>query len=239
MVHVHFFCISASLSGNVGVLHVLESEENLEWVLSSGPNPPYLVILESPLFTRYTLHSSACRGSTCSSCRVKGPLNPEPCHLLTHRFIYVNLTNICPIFAMSYSSVKTKQTTPDIRVKLFTFLVIIPGSGAENTINWKRIRHVLLILGNSPQLSAGMNLNSVSCLHLTRICACIVSAAPCRLSPCQIHHDEAEERLQQGGWRCSCGAERKPAWGLLSTHLLSQREHRWVGVRLLRLVPQC
>lgn len=48
------FRISASLSGNVGVLHVLESEENLEWVLSSGPNPPYLVILESPLFTRYT-----------------------------------------------------------------------------------------------------------------------------------------------------------------------------------------
>ncbi len=48
------FRISASLSGNVGVLHVLESEENLDWVLRSGPNPPYLVILESPLFTRYS-----------------------------------------------------------------------------------------------------------------------------------------------------------------------------------------
>lgn len=43
----------ASLSGNVGVLHVLESEENLEWVLNSGPHSPYLVILEAPLFTRY------------------------------------------------------------------------------------------------------------------------------------------------------------------------------------------
>ncbi|XP_032387831.1 nicastrin [Etheostoma spectabile] len=40
------------LSGNVGVLHVLESEENVDWVLRSGPNPPYMVILESPLFTR-------------------------------------------------------------------------------------------------------------------------------------------------------------------------------------------
>uniref|UniRef100_A0A671W029 Nicastrin n=1 Tax=Sparus aurata TaxID=8175 RepID=A0A671W029_SPAAU len=27
-------------------------EENLDWVLKTGPNPPYLVILESPLFTR-------------------------------------------------------------------------------------------------------------------------------------------------------------------------------------------
>lgn len=40
------------MSGNVGVLHVLESEENLDWVLRTGPNPPYLVILENPLFTR-------------------------------------------------------------------------------------------------------------------------------------------------------------------------------------------
>lgn len=46
------FCPLASLSGNVGVLHVLESEKHLEWVLTSGPHPPYLVILESPLFTR-------------------------------------------------------------------------------------------------------------------------------------------------------------------------------------------
>lgn len=52
----HFlFWISASLSGDVGVLHVLESEENLEWVLRTGPNPPYTVILESALFTRYSL----------------------------------------------------------------------------------------------------------------------------------------------------------------------------------------
>uniref|UniRef100_A0A8D3DIR7 Nicastrin n=1 Tax=Scophthalmus maximus TaxID=52904 RepID=A0A8D3DIR7_SCOMX len=48
----HQIGCQSSLSGNVGVLHVLESEDNLDWVLSSGPNPPYMVILESPLFTR-------------------------------------------------------------------------------------------------------------------------------------------------------------------------------------------
>ncbi|KAM3866169.1 nicastrin [Diretmus argenteus] len=48
----HQIGCQSSLSGDVGVIHVLESEENLEWVLSTGPNPPYMVILESALFTR-------------------------------------------------------------------------------------------------------------------------------------------------------------------------------------------
>ncbi|XP_049888923.1 nicastrin [Epinephelus moara] len=48
----HQIGCQSHLSGNVGVLHVLESEENLEWVLRTGPNPPYLVILESQLFNR-------------------------------------------------------------------------------------------------------------------------------------------------------------------------------------------
>ncbi|XP_042354427.1 nicastrin [Plectropomus leopardus] len=48
----HQIGCQSHLSGNVGVLHVLESEENLDWVLRTGPNPPYVVILESLLFTR-------------------------------------------------------------------------------------------------------------------------------------------------------------------------------------------
>ncbi|KAG7273043.1 hypothetical protein CRUP_007199 [Coryphaenoides rupestris] len=48
----HQIGCQSSLSGNVGVIHFLESEDNLKWVLSDGPNPPYMVILESPLFTR-------------------------------------------------------------------------------------------------------------------------------------------------------------------------------------------
>ncbi|XP_004078628.1 nicastrin [Oryzias latipes] len=48
----HQIGCQSSFGGDVGVVHLLESEENLDWVLSSGPNPPYMVILESTLFTR-------------------------------------------------------------------------------------------------------------------------------------------------------------------------------------------
>ncbi|XP_054624852.1 nicastrin isoform X2 [Dunckerocampus dactyliophorus] len=48
----HQIGCQSSLSGNVGVLHVVESEENLDWVLRTGPNPPYMVILEHQLFNR-------------------------------------------------------------------------------------------------------------------------------------------------------------------------------------------
>ncbi|KAJ0059332.1 hypothetical protein NL108_015517, partial [Boleophthalmus pectinirostris] len=41
-----------SLNGDVGVLHVLQSENNLDWVLNTGHSPPYMVILEAELFTR-------------------------------------------------------------------------------------------------------------------------------------------------------------------------------------------
>ncbi|XP_043990609.1 nicastrin [Gambusia affinis] len=48
----HQIGCQSSLSGDVGVLHVLESEENLDFVLRNGHNPPYMVIMESSLFTR-------------------------------------------------------------------------------------------------------------------------------------------------------------------------------------------
>ncbi|KAM6918154.1 nicastrin [Xenentodon cancila] len=48
----HQIGCQSSLSGDVGVLHVLESEENLDWVVRTGLNPPYMVVLESVFFTR-------------------------------------------------------------------------------------------------------------------------------------------------------------------------------------------
>uniref|UniRef100_A0A672T6E4 Nicastrin n=1 Tax=Sinocyclocheilus grahami TaxID=75366 RepID=A0A672T6E4_SINGR len=45
-------CLSASMSGDTGVLHVLESESDLDWILSSGPHPPYIVIMETAFFNR-------------------------------------------------------------------------------------------------------------------------------------------------------------------------------------------
>lgn len=44
--------LAASVSGDTGVIHVVEKEEDLQWVLTDGPNPPYMVLLEGTLFTR-------------------------------------------------------------------------------------------------------------------------------------------------------------------------------------------
>ena len=44
--------LAASISGDTGVIHVVEKEEDLQWVLIDGPNPPYVVLLEGTLFTR-------------------------------------------------------------------------------------------------------------------------------------------------------------------------------------------
>ncbi|XP_064869686.1 nicastrin-like [Oncorhynchus nerka] len=48
----HQIGCQSSISGDTGVMHVLESEADLEWPLSKGPNPPYMVLLESSLFTK-------------------------------------------------------------------------------------------------------------------------------------------------------------------------------------------
>jgi nicastrin len=43
---------AASISGDTGVIHVVEKTEDLQWVLTDGPNPPYMVLLEGKLFNR-------------------------------------------------------------------------------------------------------------------------------------------------------------------------------------------
>uniref|UniRef100_A0A8I5TYD7 Nicastrin n=1 Tax=Pongo abelii TaxID=9601 RepID=A0A8I5TYD7_PONAB len=48
----HQIGCQSSISGDTGVIHVLEKEEDLQWVLTDGPNPPYMVLLESKHFTR-------------------------------------------------------------------------------------------------------------------------------------------------------------------------------------------
>lgn len=47
------FCLStASISGDTGVIHVVEKEEDLNWVLADGPHPPYMILLDGNLFNR-------------------------------------------------------------------------------------------------------------------------------------------------------------------------------------------
>lgn len=48
----HQIGCQSSISGDTGVIHVVEREEDLQWVLTDGPHPPYMVLLEGKLFTR-------------------------------------------------------------------------------------------------------------------------------------------------------------------------------------------
>ncbi|XP_038017912.1 nicastrin [Motacilla alba alba] len=51
----HQIGCQSSLSGDTGVIHVVEKEQDLEWALSKGPNPPYMVLLDGSLFSREIL----------------------------------------------------------------------------------------------------------------------------------------------------------------------------------------
>ncbi|XP_035287420.1 nicastrin [Anguilla anguilla] len=51
----HQIGCQSSISGDTGVIHVLEAESDLDWVLSSGPNPPYMVMMDAHLFNRTTM----------------------------------------------------------------------------------------------------------------------------------------------------------------------------------------
>ncbi|XP_063295513.1 nicastrin isoform X1 [Pelobates fuscus] len=45
----------SSRNGDTGVIHVVEKEDDLLWVLETGPNPPYMLLLDGFLFTRDTI----------------------------------------------------------------------------------------------------------------------------------------------------------------------------------------
>uniref|UniRef100_A0A7M4F4S1 Nicastrin n=1 Tax=Crocodylus porosus TaxID=8502 RepID=A0A7M4F4S1_CROPO len=51
----HQIGCQSSINGDTGVIHVAEKEQDLKWVLSDGPHPPYMVLLEGELFTRELL----------------------------------------------------------------------------------------------------------------------------------------------------------------------------------------
>ncbi|XP_056400877.1 nicastrin isoform X2 [Hyla sarda] len=51
----HQIGCQSSRNGDTGVIHVVEKEEDLSWVLETGPTPPYVVLLEGNLFTKATL----------------------------------------------------------------------------------------------------------------------------------------------------------------------------------------
>ncbi|XP_010562441.1 PREDICTED: nicastrin isoform X3 [Haliaeetus leucocephalus] len=48
----HQIGCQSSISGDTGVIHVVEKEEDLNWVLVDGPHPPYMILLDGNLFNR-------------------------------------------------------------------------------------------------------------------------------------------------------------------------------------------
>ncbi|KAK9391368.1 nicastrin [Crotalus adamanteus] len=47
----HQIGCQSSMNGDTGVIHVVEKESDLKWVLSDGRHPPYMVLLDGKLFT--------------------------------------------------------------------------------------------------------------------------------------------------------------------------------------------
>nr|XP_060613803.1 nicastrin [Anolis sagrei ordinatus] len=47
----HQIGCQSSLNGDTGVIHVVEEEADLKWVLEEGPHAPYVVLLDGELFT--------------------------------------------------------------------------------------------------------------------------------------------------------------------------------------------
>lgn len=45
----------SSLRGNTGIVHLVANVSDLDWILTQGPNPPYISVLETPTFTREVL----------------------------------------------------------------------------------------------------------------------------------------------------------------------------------------
>ncbi|TSP09122.1 Nicastrin [Bagarius yarrelli] len=53
----HQIGCQSSISGDTGVLHVLETENDLEWIAETGPHAPYMVLMESLAFTRCCVYT--------------------------------------------------------------------------------------------------------------------------------------------------------------------------------------
>ncbi|KAM5129039.1 nicastrin isoform 2-T2 [Mantella aurantiaca] len=51
----HQIGCQSSRSGDTGVIHMVEKEDDLAWVLEAGPTPPYMVLLDGNLFNKDTL----------------------------------------------------------------------------------------------------------------------------------------------------------------------------------------
>ncbi|XP_063803017.1 nicastrin isoform X2 [Pseudophryne corroboree] len=72
----HQIGCQSSRNGDTGVIHVVETEEDLPWVLETGPNPPYMVLLNGNLFNKDTMQKL--KGSSRISGMAVSYASPSP-----------------------------------------------------------------------------------------------------------------------------------------------------------------
>jgi hypothetical protein len=46
-------CFAAHRSGNVGVIHVIDNQRDLDWLLDNATADPYISVIQPDMFTRY------------------------------------------------------------------------------------------------------------------------------------------------------------------------------------------
>ncbi len=47
-----FFVTSAARSGNVGIIHIIESESDVDWLVKDALAPPYVAVVHPSMFTK-------------------------------------------------------------------------------------------------------------------------------------------------------------------------------------------
>lgn len=50
--NVYLVSFVASISGNTGVLHMLETDSDVDIILNTGPHAPYMVLMDAAFFNR-------------------------------------------------------------------------------------------------------------------------------------------------------------------------------------------
>lgn len=76
--------VLAAMDGNRGVVHLINDEKDLNWMLNVGPHKPYIPILNRSMFTEYVNQSSLLLSQSCSSTGVTCVSFVFICQILEH-----------------------------------------------------------------------------------------------------------------------------------------------------------
>ncbi|XP_072420854.1 nicastrin-like [Chiloscyllium punctatum] len=80
----HQIGCQSSLDGNTGIIHIVEQESDLAWVLQDGPHAPYAVLLETAMFTRDVMIRLKVKGRV-AGVAVVIPAKPQAAQFSPHQ----------------------------------------------------------------------------------------------------------------------------------------------------------